>query len=81
MAHYPSLLFSKAIDGYIIECKAGRVSPATARNYKKCLDVMCAFLGDPLLQSITRDDLIHFTTYLRTDYQPKRWNGDIAIIR
>jgi len=70
------MLFSKAVEGFILDAKAGRYSPAHVPTMQGYLKYICKFLGDPELESITSDDFIRYMHHLHTEYQPKRFNGD-----
>jgi integrase/recombinase XerD len=75
------MLFSKAIEGFLLEAKGGRYSPAHIPTMEGYLRYMCRYLGDPELDSITQEDWKRYMLHLHTDYQPKRYNGDTSPLK
>lgn len=61
--------FSQAIQGYQLAALSNDYSPLTIFVYLSALKVLCEFLGDPELNSITETDLQRFIVYLRTKYR------------
>lgn len=72
------MLFSKAIEGFLLEAYAGRYSPSHIPTIKIQLDYMCKWLGDPDLDSVTSDHWKKYMVHLRTDYKPRRFSGNTA---
>lgn len=70
--------FSEAIHGFILFKEAAGLSYQTLAAYRAHLERACAYLGDPPLKSVTTADVVAFLAWLRTDYQPRRLNGDTA---
>lgn len=69
---------SKAIEGLLFSLKADGYSQATIDLYGYMLDTLVEFLGDPEIDSISKNDLTRYFAFLRTDYQPKRKSGSLA---
>jgi integrase/recombinase XerD len=53
-------------------------SPRTTNLYRMTLPKLVEFLGDPEVEQIKFDDLQRYMMYLRTEYVPKRLNGDTS---
>lgn len=67
---------SKAIEGFILEAKGGAYSPTYIPTMQIQLNYMCRFFEDPELETLTPEDWKRYMLHLRTDYKPKRFNGD-----
>jgi site-specific recombinase XerD len=66
-----SLTLSTAIDGFLLDLAARRLSPHTVADYTNSLRKLQAFLvGDPELESITADQLRQFMADLETPRRP-----------
>lgn len=66
-----SLTLSTAIDGFLLDLAARRLSPHTSADYTNSLRKLQAFLGgDPELESITADQLRQFMADLETPRRP-----------
>lgn len=72
------MLFSKAIEGFILYANAGHYSPAYVPTLRGYLKYMCKYFGDPEIESLTSDDWQKYFTHLHTEYQPKRFNKDTS---
>lgn len=66
------MLFSEAIDGFILFAKAGKYSPSNIPTMTTYLRYMCKWFGDPELDAITLQDWQRYFVHLRTDYKPRR---------
>ena len=71
------MLFSIAIDGFLFDAP-NHYSPAYIPTRKIQLKYMCAFFGNPDIDSLTLADWKKYFTHLRTTYQPKRFNKDTS---
>lgn len=67
---------SKALVGFFNTKAAEGLSPFTLRNYEHSLDQWVRFTGDVDVAKITTQDLRRYLAWLRTEYKPKRYNGD-----
>jgi len=72
------MLFSKAIEGFLLEANGGRYSPYFIPTMKSQLHYMCAYFNDPELESLTLEDWKRYFVHLQTDYKPKRLSGDTS---
>lgn len=72
------MLFSDAIQGFTLYIKSGVYSPAYVPTITGYINYMCKWLGDPDLDTITLQDWQQYFVHLRTDYKPKRINGDTS---
>lgn len=72
------MLFSTAIDGFLLYANAGKYSPAYVPTIKIYITYMCNWLGDPDVDTITLADWQRYFVHLHTDYKPKRINGDTS---
>jgi len=72
------MLLSKAIEGFILDAKAGRYSPAYIPTLQGYLLYICNYLDDPDIASIAPDDLKRYFAHLHTEYKPKRFNKDAS---
>lgn len=64
------LSLSQAIDGYLLDAEARSLSPRTIADYTNSFRKFRAFIGDPLLASITADDVRRFMVDLGTPRAP-----------
>jgi len=67
---------SKAIEGFLLEAKSGLYSPAYVPTMESQMKYMCKYFGDPEVDVLTPDDWKRYLLHLRTDYKPRRFNGD-----
>lgn len=71
---------SKAIEGFLLYKSGEGLSDRTTERYKGELLKLVEWGQDPEIEAITAMDLLKFLEYLRTEYKPKRWNGqDIGL--
>ena len=70
------MLLSKAIHGFLIDGRAGRLSSSTVRLYEITLGQFLQWYGDQDIEQITPEDLAAWLHYLRAEYQPKRFSGE-----
>ena len=75
--HYP-MLFSKAVEGFILFAESGEYSPAYIPTLHGHLKYITKYFSDPELESITSDHWQQFWHHLHTEYKPKRFNGNTA---
>lgn len=68
---------SKAIEGFLLDAP-NYYSPSYIPTIRIQLHYMCAFFENPDLDQLTPADWKRYFTHLRTDYQPKRFNGDTS---
>ena len=67
---------SRAVDGFLIARTADGYSHHTLESYARRLGQMVEYLGDPLLEAVTSEDVRRFFAWLREGYTPRRSNGD-----
>lgn len=67
---------SQAIQGYQLAALSSDYSPLTISTYVSAMKILCDFLGDPDLASITDADLQRFVAHLRT--HPKSSGDEIS---
>lgn len=68
---------SAAISGFLLFKEAAGLRPNTLTLYRYHLSLLAAWLGDdPTIEAITTEHLTAFLAYMRSDYQPRRTNGD-----
>lgn len=67
---------SKAIDGFLTFKVAEGLSKRTTDSYEHILQCWQDHIGDLKVNSITTLDLSSYLAWMRTDYKPKRWNGN-----
>ena len=65
-----NLTLSQAIEGFLLEKEAQRLSPCTVKDYTSAFRKLQAFLGDPVFASITLDQLRAFMADLAKPRQP-----------
>ena len=70
------LQLSKALAGFLQHKAAEGLSPNTLCNYEHHLDTWLTHAGDVEVGQITVLDLRAYLTWVRTEYQPSRFNGD-----
>jgi integrase/recombinase XerD len=71
-----SLSISKSIDGFLKFKTAEGLSKRTIDSYEYYLNQWMDHIGDQDVAKITTTDLIDYFAWMRTDYKPKRWNGN-----
>ena len=65
-----NLTLSQAIEGFLLEKQAQRLSPYTVKDYTVAFRKLQAFLGDPVFASITLDQMRQFMADLGKPHQP-----------
>lgn len=70
--------FSEAIHGFLLFKQAAGLSHQTLIAYRSHLERVGDYLNDPPLKAVTTADIARFLAWLRTDYQPRRLNGNTA---
>ncbi|MEN6409354.1 MAG: phage integrase N-terminal SAM-like domain-containing protein, partial [Anaerolineaceae bacterium] len=65
------MLLSKAVEGYLLDISTS-FSKQTVALYKCNLHLLCDFLHDPEMDTITPMQLTQFISHLRNEYKPKR---------
>lgn len=68
------MLFSSAIQGFILSKQIEGLSENTLTTYQYHLNHFCEWLRDIEVEEITPDNIKGFFYYLKTDYTPVRWN-------
>lgn len=68
------MLFSKAIDGFILSKQIAGLSHTTLLMYRYHLEHFVSYNNDTELTKVTPDDIKRFLFWLQTEYQPVRWN-------
>ena len=71
-----SLSISKAIDGFQKFKVAEGLSQRTVDSYEYYLNQWMNHIGDQDVAKIKPSDLINYFAWMRTEYKPKRWNGN-----
>ena len=69
---------TQAIDGFLLFKAAQGLRPKTLKLYRAHLAQLLDFHGDGPLDTLKTQNVADFLTFLRTQYRPKRWNGDLA---
>lgn len=70
------LSFSKALVGFLNTKAAEGLSPRTLQNYEHRLGQWIEYAGDVAVGSISPQDIRRYLAWLRTDYKPRRFDGD-----
>ncbi len=70
------LSVSKALEGFLHAKAAEGLSPQTLRNYEHRLRQWIDHIGEVDVVTIAAHDVRRFLAWLRTDYKPRRYNGD-----
>ena len=70
------LSLSKALVGFLNAKAAEGLSPRTLTNYEFRLKQWIDFTGDTNVESITPQAIRKYLVWLRTEYRPRRYNGD-----
>ena len=73
---HTSILLSKAIDGFLTFKLAEGLSKRTIDSYEHTLRHWLNHVGDLKVSQIKTSDLVAFLAWMRTDYKPRRWNGN-----
>jgi len=71
-----NMSMSKAIEGFLLDIRAGGRSEGTVRLHEMCLRSLADFLHDPEMMFVFPEDLKRFMVWLRHEYIPKRPGGD-----
>lgn len=74
------LKLSKAISGFLQHKTAEALSSHTLKSYEHILETWLAHAGDVKVEDITTDDLRGLFVWLRTEYVPKRFNGNAELL-
>lgn len=69
---------SEALKGYRITKIAEGYADTTIKNTSRRLKMLFDWLEDPEIEDVRANDLKNFIYYLRTEYKPKRFSGDMA---
>lgn len=72
------LLAPKALFGFMQHKTAEGLSPNTLITYDQILKVWVSRIGDQPIDQVTAEDLCNHLAWLRTEYQPHRFNGSTA---
>lgn len=67
---------TQAIDGFLLFKQAEGLKATTLALYRHYLDQFAAHAADPPLEALQAGHVAAFLAYLRTDYRPKRFDGD-----
>src|SRR5688572_17739817 len=70
------MLLSKAIEGFMLEARVGKYSPAYIPTLESQFRRINNFFGERELESLTLDDWKRYFAYLRFEYKPRRFSGD-----
>ena len=70
------LSISTAIDGFQKFKVAEGLSQRTVDSYEYYLNQWMNHIGDQDVAKIKPSDLINYLAWMRTEYKPKRWNGN-----
>ncbi len=70
------LSVSKALVGFLNTKAAEGLSPRTLQNYEHRLKQWINYAGEVDVGNFTPQKIRHYLVWLRTDYKPKRFNGD-----
>lgn len=70
------LSVAEALVGFINTKAAEGLSPRTLQNYELRLRQWIDYAGDVPVESITTQAIRRYLAWLRTEYKPKRFNGD-----
>jgi integrase/recombinase XerD len=72
----PGLSISKSIDGFLKFKFAEGLSPRTISSYEFILNQWLTYIGDKNAAEVTSSELTGYLAWLRTDYEPVRFNGN-----
>ncbi|MBN2555903.1 MAG: tyrosine-type recombinase/integrase, partial [Anaerolineales bacterium] len=67
---------SKTLVGFLNTKAAEGLSPRTLQNYEHRLKQWIDYAGDVAVAEVTPQIIRRYLTWLRTEYKPKRFNGD-----
>jgi len=70
------LSVSKALVGFLNTKAAEGLSPRTLQNYEHRLKQWIDYVGEVDVAKITPQMIRCYLAWLRTDYKPKRFNGE-----
>ena len=71
-----TLSISKSIDGFLKFKVAEGLSQRTVDSYEYYLNQWMNHIGDQDVAKIKSSDLTNYLAWMRTEYKPKRWNGN-----
>lgn len=71
-----SIPISKAIDGFMKFKVAEGLSKRTIDSYEFYLNQWMEHVGDQDVAKVTASDLTNYIAWMRTEYKPRRWNGN-----
>jgi integrase/recombinase XerD len=71
-----TLSISKAIDGFLKFKVAEGLSQRTVDSYEYYLNQWMNHIGDQDVAKIKSSDITNYLAWMRTEYKPKRWNGN-----
>lgn len=74
----PGLLISKSIDGFVTFKLAEGLSKRTVDSYEYLLRNWLEYCGDKDISTVKPQDITRYLTWLRTEYKPRRYNGNNA---
>jgi integrase/recombinase XerD len=69
---------SKAMEGFVLNIRAEGYSPATIVLYKVVLTNLSKYLKNPEVNKIKLIDLTSYMVYLRDEYKPRRFGGNVS---
>lgn len=70
------MLFSKAVEGFILSKQIEGLSDSTLTTYQYHLEHFTSWHNNTELEKITANDIKRFFLFLQTEYEPVRWNKD-----
>ena len=73
----PGFKLSKLIEGFLQYKAAEGLSPRTLVSYESHLKKWAEHVGDVELASVTAQDLRAYLAWLRAEYKPHRFSGDV----
>ena len=71
-----SIPISKAIDGFMKFKVAEGLRKRTIDSYEFYLNQWMEHVGDQDVAKVTASDLTNYIAWMRTEYKPRRWNGN-----
>jgi len=82
MNHSPSgsLALPKAIIGFTNDKTAEGLTDRSVDSYKRALEQWVAYAGDVEVSQISKQDIEDYLFYLRTEYVPHRFGGDMRAL-
>ncbi len=67
---------STAIQGFLLFKQGEGLSRNTINTYRLHLHYLEVYCNDMEVSEVTSTDILRFLNYMRTDHEPKRWNGN-----